>query len=136
MATTGKMNGTNLLAYVNGVAVGQSKSFTINLNQELIDATTKGSGGWKDHLAGLKDWSADIEALVDFGQSEGLSECFSDVTNGTSLTVKFGTEVTGDSRWTGTAYVSNLSWSAPMEDVVTYSFSVTGSGALSEETVT
>jgi len=135
MATTGQMNGTDLLAYVGGVAVGQSKDFSISIDSDMIDATTKDSNKWKEFLAGDKGWTADVEALVDFAQSEGFSECFSDVTNGTKITVKFGTEVTGDARWTGDAYVSNLSLNAPMNDVVSYSFSLQGTGSLTEETV-
>jgi predicted secreted protein len=130
------MNGTDLLIYVGGVAVGHSTSSSININADMIDATTKGSAGWKDVLPGLKDWSMDVEGLVDYGQVEGFSECFANVANGTQIVAKFGTEVTGDVRYTGNAYVSSLSQSAPMEDVVTYSFTLTGDGALAEETVT
>ena len=136
MATSGKFNGTNILVYNNGVAVAHATSHTLNFNAEMIDATTKSSAGWKDHLPGLRDWSIDCEALVAFDASEGIEELFTDYTGRTQLTVKFSTEVTGDTRWTGSAYISTGSINAPLEDVTSFSVTFTGSGALTAETIT
>ena len=136
MATTGKFNGTDLLVYVDGVAVAHATSHTLNINVDMIDATTKSSAGWKDILPGLKDWSIDFEGLVAYDAAEGFSELFADIGSRTQVTVKFSTEETGDDRYTGTAYVASLSASAPLEDVVSYSGSFAGDGVLTEETVT
>ena len=136
MPSAGKLNGTNLLVYVNGVAVAHATSHTLNVNAEMIDATTKSSAGWKDVLPGLKDWSIDAEGIVAWDATEGVSQAFADITGRTQVTVKFSMEVTGDKRYTGTAYVSTLSMSAPLEDVITYSLSFAGDGAITEETVT
>ena len=136
MATTGKFNGTDILVYVDGVAVAHATSHSLNINADMIDATTKSSAGWKDILPGLRDWSIDCEGLVAYDAAEGFSEAFADINSRTQVVVKFSTEETGDKRYTGNAYVSSLSSSAPLEDVVTYSLSFTGDGALSEETVT
>ena len=136
MATTGKLNGTALLVYVDGVAVAHATSHTLNVNAEMIDATTKSSAGWKDVLPGLRDWSIDCEGLVAWDATEGVSEAFADITARTQVTVKFAMEVTGDKRYTGSAYVSTFNMSAPLEDVITYSLSFAGDGALTEETVT
>lgn len=136
MATTGKFNGTDILVYVDGVAVAHATSHSLNVNADMIDATTKSSAGWKDILPGLRDWSIDCEGMVAYDAAEGFSEAFADINSRTQVVVKFSTEETGDKRYTGNAYVSSLSASAPLEDVVTYSLSFTGDGALSEETVT
>ena len=136
MPSAGKLNGTNLLVYVNGVAVAHATSHTLNVNAEMIDATTKSSAGWKDVLPGLKDWSIDCEGIVAWDATEGVSQAFADITGRTQVTVKFSMEVTGDKRYTGLAYVSTLSMSAPLEDVITYSLSFAGDGAITEETVT
>ena len=136
MPSAGKLNGTNLLVYVNGVAVAHATSHTLNVNAEMIDATTKSSAGWKDVLPGLKDWSIDAEGIVAWDATEGVSQAFADITGRTQVTVKFSMEVTGDKRYTGLAYVSTLSMSAPLEDVITYSLSFAGDGAITEETVT
>lgn len=136
MATTGKFNGTDILVYVDGVAIAHATSHTLNVNMEMIDATTKSSGGWKDVLPGLRDWSIDCEGMIAWDATEGFSEAFADLSARTQVTLKFSTEVTGDDRYTGTAYITSLSASAPLEDVVTYSLSFAGDGALTKETVT
>ena len=136
MATSGSFNGTQMLLYIDGVAVGAATSHTLNVNAEMIDATTKSSAGWKDVLPGLRDWSMDTENLVQFDATEGIDESFADLGARTQVVLKFSTEVTGDSRWTGSAYVTSISINAPMEDVVSYSMSFAGDGALTLETVT
>ena len=52
----------------------------------------------------------------------------------TSFTLTFGvtTSATGDTKYTGTAWISSLSLTAPLEDSATYSASFTGSGALTQ----
>ena len=136
MATTGKFNGTNLLLYVDGTAIAHATSHTLNVNAEMIDATTKSSAGWKDILPGLRDWSIDCEGMVAYDATEGWSESFADLGNRTQVTLRFSTEVSGDTYWTGTAYVTSMSQSAPLEDVVTYSMSFAGDGELTEVTLT
>lgn len=136
MATTGKFNGTSLLVYVDGTAVAHATSHTLNVSADMIDATTKSSAGWKDILPGLREWSIDAEGLVAWDATEGVEEAFADITGRTQVVVKFSTEVTGDARFTGSAYVSQCNISAPLEDVVSYSISFAGDGALTLETVT
>ena len=121
---------------MDGVAIGLCTSHSLNVNADMIDATTKSSGGWKDVLPGLKDWSIDFDGLIDWSETENFSQAFADLSGGTKVTLKFSTEVTGDKRYTGDAYISSLSASAPMEDVVTFSGTFTGTSTLSEETVT
>jgi len=136
MATAGKFNGTSLLVYVDDVAIGHATSHTVNVNAEMIDVTTKSSSGWKDVLPGLRDWSIDCDGFVAYDATEGISEAFADLTGRTQVTLKFSTEVTGDARWTGDAYVSSIQQTAAVEDAVTYSISFAGDGSLTEETVT
>ena len=131
-----KFNGTTLLVYVDNVAIGLCTSHSLNVNADMIDATTKSSGGWKDVLPGLKDWSIDFDGLIDWSETENFSQAFADLSGGTKVTLKFSTEVNGAKRYTGDAYISSLSASAPMEDVVTFSGTFTGTSTLSEETVT
>ena len=52
----------------------------------------------------------------------------------TSFTVTFGvtTSATEDTKYTGTAWITSLSLTAPLEDTSTYSVSMTGSGALTQ----
>ena len=130
-----KINGTDLLVYVGSVPIAHSTSCTLNIVQDLPDATTKDSGGWADHINGLKSWSIDADALVDYSGSYGTEELFDNLSDGDNLTVKFSTEASGDSYWSGTVSVASLPITADMESPVSYSVSFTGKGALSRTTV-
>lgn len=130
-----KINGTDLLLYIGTTAIAHSTSCTLNIDADLPDATTKDSGGWADHINGLKSWSIDFEGLVDFSGSYGVEELFDNLKNGNNLVAKFSTEDSGDSYWSGTVSVANLVISAEMEQPVSYSGSFTGKGTLTRTTV-
>ena len=57
MATVGKVDGTDVLLYIDSVAVAHSTSCTVSLDIDMIDATTKDSAGWKENLEGNKGWT-------------------------------------------------------------------------------
>lgn len=130
-----KINGTDLLVYVGATAIAHSTSATLTIDQDLPDATTKGSGGFADHINGLKSWSIDFDGLVDYSASYGAEELFDNLKNGNNVTVKFATLTAGDSAWTGTASVSNLTMSAEMEAPFSFSGTFVGKGELSMTTV-
>ena len=56
MATTGKIDGNNLLIYVQGSAVACTTSASLSMSMSSIDTTCKDSGGWASSIAGLKNW--------------------------------------------------------------------------------
>jgi predicted secreted protein len=130
-----KINGTDLLVYVGAVPIAHSTSATLNIEQDLPDATTKSSGGFADHINGLKSWSIDFDGLVDYASSYGAEELFDNLKNGNNVTVKFATSTGGDSYWQGTASVASLSMTADMEAPVSFSGSFTGKGTLTRATV-
>lgn len=130
-----KINGTDLLVYVGATAIAHSTSATLTIDQDLPDATTKGSGGFADHINGLKSWSIDFDGLVDYSASYGAEELFDNLKNGNNVTVKFATLTAGDSAWTGTASVSNLTMSAEMEAPVSFSGTFVGKGTLTKSTI-
>ena len=130
-----KFNGTDLLVYVGTTAIAHSTSATLNIEQDLPDATTKSSGGFADHINGLKNWSIDFDGLVDYAASYGVEELFDNLKNGNNVTVKFSTATGGDSYWTGTASVSSLTMTAEMEAPVSFSGTFVGKGTLTKSTV-
>ncbi len=132
MATTGIVNGTSLLLYVDGTAVSHSTNFTINMTMETRDATTKDSSGWSDKLEGLRSWSIDGEAMMAFDATYGFDDLFALYNGRTSATVLFSTEVSGDKYYTGTGYLTSLSETAGVEDSATFSFTFEGTGTLTE----
>ena len=130
-----KINGTLYLATIDGVAIAYSTSAELSINQELFDTTSKGSSGWAEHGNGLRDWSISVEGLVDFSSSFNVVGLDGMIANRSQATVVFTDSATGDRKWTGTASLASLTISAPMEEAVTWSGELTGTGALTMSTI-
>jgi predicted secreted protein len=123
-----KINATDLLVYVGAVPIAHSTSATINIEQDLPDATTKDDGGWADHINGLKSWSVDFDGLVDYSASYGVEELFDNLRNKNNVTVRWSTG--SGSFWQGSASIATLSMTADMEAPISYSGTFTGKGQL------
>ena len=136
MATTGKINGTNLLVYVSGQAIACATSHSLSMSMSSIDTTCKDSGGWTSSIAGLKNWEISGEALTEFDATYGFNDLVTIWKAGTEVTVRFSTNVTGDKYFEGKAYITDLSEDAAMEDVTTFSFTFTGKDELNTPTYT
>lgn len=135
MATTGKINGTKLLVYVGSTAITHATKHTLELNMDTRDATTKDSAGWTETLEGKRNWTISGEAMFAFDATYGHDELTALIINRTSVTLKFSTEVSGDTYFTGTGWLKSCSADASNEETTTYSFSFEGTGALTKSTV-
>lgn len=132
MATTGIINGSLFLVYIEDVAVAHATSHRLNVTMATRNATTKDNAGWGVKLSGLREWSVSGEGLLALDAIYGASELFTVMTNRTVCTVKFSTEVSGDEFWGGEAVLTSFQLDAPMEENGTYSFTFEGAGALTQ----
>lgn len=130
-----KFNATKLKILVGSTAITNLTECELTVDGETIDVTTKDSAGWKEVLAGMKSWSFSGSGILDFAAVEGPDEIFDDLVNGALATFRFSTATTGDSQFVGTGLYNNLGISAPLEDKVTFSFSIDGSGPLTRSTI-
>lgn len=136
MASTGINRGGLAAIYVDSTKVAHSTNATLSIELGVRDATTKDSSVWVDNLEGLANWSVEGDFYFAEDAGEGFSELFSDLSGRTTVTVMYSTEVAGDNKYSGTAYVTSLSRSAGIDsDNETFSASFTGTGALTEATV-
>jgi predicted secreted protein len=142
MATTGVFNGTSLVVLVGTEVVAHATSCSLSISADLPDATTKESGGWADHIAGLRSWSLTTDGLATVeptGTNYVVGDLFSALNGRGTVTVKFttvngSTPVAGDLIWSGSAFIESLDITADMESPVTYSASFTGTGVLTQAT--
>ena len=114
-ATTGK------------VLAGQ-RNATLNRSAESIDATSKDTAGfWKESVAGFKEFSIEADgAFVESDVAYGLLEtAFLNSEN-----VDIYLELPSGTKYEGNATITDFSLEAPYDDLVTYSLSLQGSGAL------
>jgi len=113
-------------------------SNTLNINNNLIDSSDKGSGSWNENLDGRRDWSTDFELNYDPTDvvAMDLIDKILDPTTSTDTPVLVGKNTsTGDIGYTGTAKVGNISLSGGDQDLIKMSGSLTGNGALIKATV-
>ena len=130
MATTGVFNGTNLLLKVEDTTVGHTTSCTLTISHDLPEATTKDSAGWQEVISGVRSGEISFEGLVDYSDSANAIELADYIINRTQITAIFGTTESGDSIYTAEGYISSIEQSAEMESPVSYSGSITLTGAI------
>jgi len=132
MATAGVFNGTNLLLKVGETVVGHTTSCTLSVSNDMADATTKDSQGWSESLAALKSGEISFDGLVDYSDANNAEQLLDLLMARTKVTCVFGTATTGDSIYTAQGFVSSLEQSAEMEAAVTFSGTITLTGAITK----
>lgn len=144
MATTGPVNGTLISIYkdVAGTLkkIANATSNSIDISKDMIDVTSKDSAGAKEFIAGEYGYTLNVEAIFEDDASVGASQqsfkdLAADLLAGTLLTIVMSTNVTGDEKYSGTAFFTSLSLSAPNNDKATWTGTLQGSGALTIGTV-
>lgn len=134
MATTGVFNGTNLILKIEGTTVGHTTSCSMSLSMDTPEATTKDSAGFSEYIAGVKGGEISFEGLVAYDDSSNAIEMADFLLARTQLTCVFGTAETGDEIYTAEGFLTSVEMSAEMEAAVTYSGSITLTGAITKST--
>ena len=144
MAATSIMNSTDVVIQISedsGTSydiIGRATSASLSVSMETRDTTTKDSAGWQENLEGLKSWSLSGDGLVTYsitGDYDTPDDLFTLLSNRTLVKVKFGSETSGEIDYTGDAYLVSYEQEAGVEENVTYSFSFTGTGTLTQASV-
>jgi predicted secreted protein len=134
-------------AYNNLKVLGFCKDQTITFNAEPLDVTNYQSLGWMENIVGLRSWEVSVEALYVDGD-EGLN-----ILRNNSLSllpvayppplyywafypISQGIAPIGTTYYTGTGVLASFELADPVDDAVTITFSITGSGPLHAQTTT
>jgi TP901-1 family phage major tail protein len=135
MATTGIPNGTLICIYIGGVKVSNLTTNSHSVQMATRDASTKDSAGWKAVLGGQLSWSASCEGYFAEDATYAYEDMFDSMTARTAVTVMISSAVTGDIKYSGSAYITALERTAGVEDSVQFTCSLEGTGALSKATI-
>jgi hypothetical protein len=135
MATSGVFNGTNLLVKVEGTVIGHTTSCTLSISHDIADATTKDSAGWSEGISGLRSGEISFDGLVDYSDSNSVIDLIALITNRTQVTCVFGTAATGDTIYTAEGFIASIEQTGEMEAAVTFSGSITLTGAIVASTL-
>jgi predicted secreted protein len=125
-----KINGTTSTIVNDTDTLLHTTSSTLNVNQDLPDATNKGSSGWAEHINGLRDWSIDFEGMAD---STGSGLTFDEIVAlivGRTADADVDFTYDGTNGWHGNGTFQNITIDAPVEGTVTFSGTIVGNGAL------
>lgn len=132
MPTTGVINSTVLGVYVLDSTykiIGHMTDASFSFSHEPRDITTKDSAGYRALLEGLRSWTMSSSNLTAFDATYGIDSLRTAALARTQLTLRWGTQVSGDDYIQGTAYISSLEESSPgAEDNATFSVTFEGTG--------
>ena len=138
MPTTGIVDGTIIRLTFNGEKVVHAQSSSLSVSTELTEISSKDTGGgkWAEQTPGKLSFSGSCEGLYsqdDLIGTEARADfetLFDAQVAQTQVAVKWTTGITGDTEYSGLAYITSLEMSAPNAESATYSFQITGTGAL------
>lgn len=110
-----------------GKVLGGQRGATLNRSAEVLDATTKDGEGWQENEAGLKSWGIDADGV--YVESDMAYDLLESAYLNSQKVVAY-IELPSGTRYEGECVITDLPLEFPYDDLMTYSLSLTGSGAL------
>lgn len=117
--------------------IAEVREWSLETTGDTTDSTSintaQANGGWRTFAHTLKGWTGSISCWWDETDTNGQQT----LDAGTEIALKLYPEgdSSGDTFFSGTAIVTGVNRSAALEGLVEAEFSFTGTGALSETTV-
>ena len=131
MAITGKDGAVKIGAN----AVAELRDWSIEQTSEVVNDTVMGDT-WMTNKATQKSWTASFNAYWDNTDTNGQIAISAALVSGAEIALDFYSDDTsGATYWSGDAIITSVSNSASFDGLVEASFSVTGTGELTIETV-
>lgn len=138
MATTGIINGTDFRIYIDDgdglTAIAYATNCTADFSRDLRESVTKdstggGQTGWRTVRPGQKSATISGEGLLAFDADSNanhkpVSSLFNLFDDGTRISWRFTTDVSGDQFLSGSGYITALNFGAGAEEDVTYSYTI------------
>lgn len=131
------ISGKSGSVYYGSDKIGELNSFTLTITQNQEQSFGFGDT-WTTTTATSKGWSMEASGYHDPDDSTGQVVILDDILTGDSVvSIKLNTEgdAVGDDQWSGDIVLSEVSIEASSEGLMGFSFSGTGTGALTKGTV-
>lgn len=107
--------------------LGGQSGATLSRSTNVIEVTSKDSGGWASSVAGVKSWSVDCDGFVVM-DDEALGLLETAWLNGDPVDIKIA--YPNGKTYGGKGIISDFKEEYPGDDATTYSLSFTGTEAL------
>ena len=124
------IKGLDVLIKVGTQVVGGQRNASLEMSAETIDTTVKTTGGWSAKIPGIKSWTSSCDGVY-FLDDAGLEAAQAAFMNGTEVKLDFSNSA--GLAYSGQAVITSMSVEAGQEDVVSYTISFEGTGALTAE---
>lgn len=121
------IKGLDVLIKVGSQVVGGQRNASLEMSAETIDTTVKSTGGWASKIPGMKSWTSSCDGVY-FLDDAGLEAAQAAFMNGTEVKLDFSNS--SGLAYSGQAVITSMSVEAGQEDVVSYTISFEGTGAL------
>ena len=121
------IKGLDVLIKVGSTVVGGQRNASLEMSAETIDTTVKTTGGWAAKIPGMKSWTSSCDGVY-FLDDAGLSAAQTAFMNGTPVQLEFSKEE--GLAYSGQAVITSMAVEAGQEDIVSYTISFEGTGAL------
>ena len=128
----GKVDGYDVVVKSDSNVYGGQTTTSISLSADMIEVTSADSEKWKEYLAGEKGGTVSVELMYDPLHTEGASEAFTDLVNGTKITLYWGTETASDIHFECDGLISSIELSAPKNEGVTASIEIQLTGEVTK----
>jgi hypothetical protein len=136
MATTGVLNGTLMAIYVGGTKVATLLTNSISINRPTRSIASKDDATWDAKAINRANWSKSGRAFFKFDAGYGFRNLYAAIVAGAAVTVRSSTAVSGDYYYEGSAFLTEVGADYADNDNSEYSFTLEGTGALSETLIT
>ena len=113
-------------------------SANLSTSRDVRDISNKSSAGWKEILEAQKSWSMSADGFTTYSTAtdqDNTSDIFGFLNNRTKLYFRFTNANAGDYQFSGAGYITSLEQSSGVEDNLTFSISIEGTGALTGATI-
>ena len=124
------IKGLDVLIKVGSTVVGGQRNASLEMSAETIDTTVKSTGGWAAKIPGIKSWTSSCDGVY-FVDDAGLEAAQAAFMNGTEVKLDFSNS--SGLAYSGQAVITSMAVEAGQEDIVSYTISFEGTGALTAE---
>lgn len=128
MASSG-LTGKLMTLSVNGAAVAESRNFTLTMNRETVDVTSRDSSRWRELVQSTRSWSISFEGLYIYTDVGKRVLQYNWSADGTAITVIL-TLADGTITTSGSAILTELTYEGPFADAATMSGTLEGTTTL------
>ena len=133
MASTTKINGTAGVLYVQSQAVAHVTETDLSISMATRDISDKSSAGYEEVAEGQLSWEATGTAYLNPTSSLTGDDLSDFIMARTKISISVGkTATSGDPYWNGQGYITSWDISYGLEESVSYSFTIKGTGALTK----